>query len=46
MSVRLGAFDGDLGIRPEWRTYVAYAARWEQIPDDGLKRYPEGKPSF
>jgi hypothetical protein len=41
MSVRLGAFDGDPGIRPQWRQYVAYAAPWEPIPDDGLDRFPE-----
>ena len=44
MSVRLGAFDGDPGVRPSWRAYVAYAAPWEPIPDDGLERYEEGKP--
>jgi hypothetical protein len=44
MSVRLGAFDGDPGIRPMWRTFVNYAAAWEPIPDDGLERYPEAKP--
>lgn len=44
MSVRLGAFDGDPGIRPTWRSFVAYAARWEPLPDDGLPRYPEAKP--
>ena len=43
MSIRLGAFDGDPGVRPAWRTFVAYAAPWEPIPDDGLERYPEGK---
>ena len=41
MSVRLGAFDGDPGIRPSLRQYVAYAASWEDIPDDGLPRYDE-----
>ena len=44
MSVRLGAFDGDPGVRPSFRTYVAYAASWEPIPDDGLERYAEGRP--
>ena len=44
MSIRLGAFDGDPGVRPSWRTYVAYAAPWEPIPDDGLERFPEAKP--
>ena len=41
MSVRLGTFDGDPGVRPTYRTFVAYAAAWEPIPDDGLERYPE-----
>ena len=41
ISVRMGAFDDDPGIRPSARQYVAYAAPWEPIPDDGLPRYPE-----
>ena len=44
VSVRMGAFDGDPGVRPSWRAFVAYAAPWEPIPDDGLERFPEGKP--
>ena len=44
-GVRLGAFDGDPGIRPEYHQYVAYAAVWAPIPDDGLPRYPERKPA-
>jgi hypothetical protein len=40
-SVRLGTFDADPGIRPQYRQFVAYAAAWEEIPDDGLPRYPE-----
>jgi hypothetical protein len=43
MAVRLGAFDGDPGVRPAWRQFVAYAAPWEPIPDDGLERFPETK---
>ena len=42
MAVRLGAFDGDPGVRPSRRSFVAYAAPWEPIPDDGLARSPEG----
>ena len=42
-GVRLGTFDEDPGIRPGHRQYVAYAAAWEEIPDDGLPRYDEGK---
>jgi hypothetical protein len=41
LSVRLGAFDGDPGIRPSLHQFVAYAAPWESIPDDGLPRYDE-----
>ena len=37
--VRLGAFDGDPGVRPSFRTHVGSAAVWEPIPDDGLPRY-------
>ena len=43
-SIRLGAFDGDPGIRPSSRQFVASAAPWESIPDDGLPRYPEHRP--
>lgn len=44
ISVRLGTFDGDPGVRPSWRAYVAYAAVWEPIRPDGLERFEEGKP--
>jgi hypothetical protein len=43
MGIRLGAFDGDPGVRPAWRAFVAYAAPWEPIPDDGLERFAEGR---
>jgi hypothetical protein len=46
MSVRMGAFDADPGVRPTYRTYVDYAASWEPIPDDGLERIAEGRPRF
>jgi hypothetical protein len=42
--VRLGTFDSDPGIRPSYRQFVAYAATWETIPDDGLPRHPERAP--
>ncbi|HXA53685.1 MAG TPA: GFA family protein [Solirubrobacteraceae bacterium] len=45
MSVRMGAFDDDPGIRLSWRAFVAYAAPWEPIPDDGLERFDERRPS-
>jgi hypothetical protein len=41
IGVRLGTFDGDPGIRPQYRQYVTYAAVWEPLPDDGLPRHPE-----
>ena len=44
-GVRLGAFDRDPGVRPSLRQFVAYAAPWEPIPDDGLPRFPERRPS-
>ncbi len=44
MSVRMSAFDDDPGVKPSYRQYVAYAAAWEPIPDDGLPRYPERAP--
>jgi len=45
MSVRLGTIDGDPGVRPDARQFVAYAAVWEPIPDDGLPRWPESRGS-
>ena len=44
MSIRMSAFDEDPGVRPGFRAYVAYAAPWEPIPDDGLERHDEAKP--
>ena len=43
MSVRLGAFDADPGVRPSWRTYVAYAAPWEPIPATGSSASPRNQ---
>jgi hypothetical protein len=44
MGVRMGAFDEDPGVRPATRQFVAYAATWEPIPDDGLERFDERRP--
>ena len=44
ISVRLGVLDGDPGVRPSYRQFVAYAAVWEPLPDDGLPRYAERRP--
>ena len=43
VGVRLGTFDGDPGVRPSVRQYVAYAAPWEPLPDDGLPRFLESR---
>jgi len=45
VGVRLGALDSDPGIRPGAHQFVAYAAAWETIPDDGVPRYPELRPA-
>jgi hypothetical protein len=44
-GVRLGALDRDPGVRPSLRQFVAYAAPWEPIPDDGLPRHDERAPA-
>ena len=47
ISARMGAFDGDPGVRPAFHQFVAYAAPWDEIPDDGLPRFDErGDPSL
>jgi hypothetical protein len=43
IGIRMGTFDDDPGIRPSVRQFVAYAAPWEPIPDDGLPRFPESR---
>jgi hypothetical protein len=43
-AIRLGVFDSDPGIRPSCHQFVAYAPAWDEIPDDGLPRYPERRP--
>jgi hypothetical protein len=42
-AVRMSAFDGDPGVRPSFHAYVAYAASWEPIADDGLERFDEAR---
>jgi hypothetical protein len=39
VAVRLGALDGDPGIRPSYRQFLDSAVSWEPIPDDGLARH-------
>jgi hypothetical protein len=45
VSVRFGALDRDPGIRAQWRQWVSSAAPWEPIPEDGLPRFAESRPS-
>jgi hypothetical protein len=44
-AIRMSAFDGDPGVRPLAHQFVADAAAWEPIPDDGLPRYPAAIPA-
>lgn len=46
VSIRMGVFDGDPGIRPIARHFVANAAVWEPVAeDDGLIHHPGALPS-
>jgi hypothetical protein len=44
ISIRLGATDGDPGIRPQCHSFVGSKAPWYELPDDGLERFDEGAP--
>ncbi len=44
VSVRFGALDGDPGIRPEYHSFVASKAPWDELPEDGLPRFPAAHP--
>jgi hypothetical protein len=39
VAIRLGSFDEDPGVRPQYRQFVDSAAPWEPVPEDGLPRY-------
>jgi hypothetical protein len=41
VSIRMGAFDDDPGIRPQFHTFVDDRAAWDEITDD-LPQYHEG----
>ena len=41
VGVRLGAVDGDPGMRPRWHQWLESAPDWEPIPDDGLPRFAQ-----
>ena len=44
VSIRLGALDGDPGIRPQYHSFADSRAPWEVLPDDGLPRYAGSAP--
>jgi hypothetical protein len=44
VSIRMGAFDDDPGIRPQFRSWTSDRAPWQMIADD-LPQYPEALPS-
>ena len=46
IGLRMGTFDGDPVVRPRYRQFLASAAAWEPVPDDGLPRYPEWAPEL
>lgn len=41
LAVRLGAVDGDPGVRPGGYQFTDYAAPWAEPPDDGLPHFRE-----
>jgi hypothetical protein len=44
VSIRMGAFDDDPGIRPQFHTFVDSRAPWDEITDR-LPQYPEALPA-
>jgi hypothetical protein len=44
VSIRFGALDADPGLRPQYRSFVADAAAWFALPDDGLPRFAGPNP--
>jgi hypothetical protein len=43
VAIRLGVFDTDPGVRPQYRQFVESAVPWEPIPVDGLERYSHSR---
>ena len=41
VSIRMGTFDSDPGIKPEFHSFVDSKASWDNICDN-LKQFPEG----
>jgi hypothetical protein len=42
VSIRFGALDDDPGIRPQFHSSVGAKAVWEELPEDGLRRFEGG----
>jgi hypothetical protein len=40
ITVRFGALDDDPGLRPQYHSFVDSRAVWDEVPEDGLPRYP------
>ena len=40
ISIRLGTLDDDPGIRLSFHSFTDDAAPWDELPDDGLPRFP------
>ena len=45
VSVRLGSLDGDPEIRPQYHSFVASRAAWDELLEDGLPHYAGPPPS-
>jgi len=43
ISIRMGVFDDDPVIRPQFHTFVSDRAPWDEITDD-LLQFPEARP--
>jgi len=44
VSIRFGTLDDDPEIRPQYHSFVASRAAWEELPDDGLERFAGRSP--
>lgn len=44
VSIRMGSFDDDPGIRPQFHTWVSDRAAWDEICDT-LPQFAAGKPA-
>ena len=40
VAIRLGALDGDPGVRPQYRSFWDDRVGWDPVPEDGLPRHP------